>query len=349
MITNNDNNEDIILILEKEYGIHIKSLNKIKNAYKLFDGEKLYCFKPIKYEYGHFIFILKAIEHLKNNGFEGVPDIIHTCSGNDYVKFNNSYCYMTEWINSRHSNYDNPVDLKSAAKILAYLHKKSFGFEVTYNMKPRIGWLKWPNIFETRKNEILNFKKIISQKENKTRFDNLYMNMMEEEINRCQAVLAHLSESDYIMKMKNEILNRSFCHHDYANHNVLIDNENKINIIDFDYCILDSHLHDLSSLLIRKMKHGKWDIESAEVILESYDSVYGILQNDIPIMAAFIEFPQEYWQVGIQYYWEKQPWSEETFIDKLENIENDRALRQEFVETFRTYRFQEGMQGGNYD
>lgn len=45
-----------------------------------------------------------------------------------------------------------------------------------------------------------------------------------------------------------------FCHHDYANHNILIDSENQIYIIDFDYCMLDTKLHDLASILIRVMK-----------------------------------------------------------------------------------------------
>ena len=66
--------------------------------------------------------------------------------------------------------------------------------------------------------------------------------------------------------MEKEVLKRSFCHHDYAHHNILVDTNKKINIIDFDYCMLDSHLHDLCSLLIRTMKDGKWEKEKADLI-----------------------------------------------------------------------------------
>lgn len=54
--------------------------------------------------------------------------------------------------------------------------------------------------------------------------------------------------------MDKEVMKMGFCHHDYAHHNILVDDKNELNIIDFDYCILDSHLHDLASLLIRAMK-----------------------------------------------------------------------------------------------
>ena len=47
--------------------------------------------------------------------------------------------------------------------------------------------------------------------------------------------------------MDKEFLKR-FCHHDFAHHNLLIDKQGEINVIDFDYCILDSHIHDLASL-----------------------------------------------------------------------------------------------------
>jgi hypothetical protein len=48
-----------------------------------------------------------------------------------------------------------------------------------------------------------------------------------------------------------------------------------------------------------------------------------------------MEFPQDYWQVGIQYYWEEQPWGEEFFIKKLKKINEDSEEKQEFIEDFR--------------
>ena len=134
--------------------------------------------------------------------------------------------------------------------------------------------------------------------------------------------------------MQSEIEKHGFCHHDYAHHNVLIGEKDDVNIIDFDFCILDSHLHDLSSLIIRVMKNGKWDIRNAMHILNVYNLTNNVDKLDIPIMAAFMEYPQEYWQIGIQYYWEKQPWGEEFFLKKLEKIYEDEYDRQDFLEEF---------------
>lgn len=327
--------KDVKAIVEKEYGVNVSNIEPLKNIYKLDISNKEFCLKVIKYEFGHFFFILSAIKHLQENGFHKIPEIIKTQEGMDYIELEGNYAYLTPWVNARHCNYDNPLDIKKAALKLAELHIKSRGFNVTKEMKPRIGWLKWIETYKTRKNEILDFKHRISKKEKPSKFDEMYLEIMDDELKRADRAIENLINSSYVENMKKEIKDRSFCHHDYAYHNVLIDNDNQVNIIDFDYCILDTHLHDLSSLLIRRMKYGKWDLKNVVEILDIYSSINEVYNDDIPIMAAFMEFPQDYWQRGIQYYWEQKPWGEEFFIKKLEKYIEDREQKQELIEQFR--------------
>lgn len=330
---------DVQKSVQNAYDLHVHFIEKIKNVYKIHTEDKQYCLKVIKYDIGHFLFILSAIKHLQYKGFNSIPNIIKTKNRRDYISLEGNYAYLTKWINSRECNYDNPVDVLMAASKLAELHKKSMGFELAENMNPRVGWFKWIETFKTRKNEILDFKRRIYKKEKQTEFDEIYMNMMNEELKRAETSINHLTRSEYFHVMKDEIESKGFCHHDYANHNVLLDTNGKVNIIDFDYCILDSHLHDLASLLIRRMKNGKWSIESSLFVLEAYNSINKVNKVDIPIMAAFMEFPQDYWQVGIQYYWEKQPWDEEFFLKKLRKINSDKDEKQEFLDEFRLVKY----------
>lgn len=325
--------------VQNAYNLDIQFMEKIKNVYKIHAEDKQYCLKVIKYDFGHFLFILSAIKHLQGKGFKSIPEIIKTEERRDYISLGQNYAYLTKWINSRECNYDNPVDVLLASSKLAELHKKSRGFEVAESMNPRVGWFKWIETFKTRGSEILDFKKRIYKKENKTEFDEIYMSMMKEELERAETSIKHLIKSEYLQVMKNEIYSKGFCHHDYANHNVLIDANGEVNIIDFDYCILDSHLHDLGSLLIRRMKNGRWSIESSLLVLEAYNSINRVNQIDIPIIAAFMEFPQDYWQVGIQYYWEKQPWDEDFFLKKLRKINSDKDEKQEFIDEFKFIKY----------
>lgn len=328
---------EIKRLVQESYGFQVIDIEKIKNVYKIKTFDKCLCLKVIRYNFNHFFFIVSAIKHLQNNGFERIPEIIKTMDNKEYIELGKYYAYLTPWVNARICNYDNPLDLELAASKLSELHKKSIGFEVDSRMQPRIGWFKWIDTFLTRRKEILDFKACIQAKEQKTEFDTLYLDMMEEELFRADMSVENLCNSNYLVKMEKEILLKGFCHHDYAHHNVLVSDSGKVDIIDFDYCILDTHLHDLASLLLRAMKHGKWDIDTAIYVMDAYSSIMPIDSLDIPIMAAFMEFPQDYWQVGIQYYLEKQPWEEDFFLKKLKKTCEDREEKQEFIEEFREY------------
>lgn len=323
---------------QRYYGLKIDSIERIKNAYKILSSGKVYCLKLVKYNYGHSLFIISAMQYLQDNGFEKIPQIIKTQNGENYISLGLCYAYLTDWIVSRQCNFDNPLDLSMATSKLAELHKKSEGFTITREMEPRVGWFKWVETFNTRRDEMLDFKYRIKNKASKSEFDCIYLENIEDEQKRARISVENLINSEYFNKMSIEVTKNGFCHHDFAHHNVLIQDDGSLNVIDFDYCILDTHLHDLASLLIRKMKNGKWDLNSAYYILQAYDACYELVQSDTPIMAALMEFPQDFWQIGIQYYWEKQEWGEEFFINKLNKIIEDRDERQEFIEDFRLVR-----------
>ena len=321
---------NISRVIENNYNIDINYIEQIKNAYKIDAKDRGYCVKVIGYQFPHFYFILSAMKHLQKKGFKTIPAILKTKNNMDFIKLGDKFAYVTEWVPSRISNYDNPIELAKVAE----LHTCSTGFILDRNMTPRYGWNKWIDVFSTRCDEILDFAHRISQKARKSEFDRLYLKYLNEEIERGLASIEGLRKSNYFYLMNKEVMKCGFCHHDLAHHNILVDKNGDLNVIDFDYCMLDSHLHDLSSLMIRAMKDGKWSDERADLILNNYSLSNNIEDEELNIMKYFIKFPQVFWQVGIQYYWEQQLWGEEFFVNKLRKYLEDRGEREEFLERY---------------
>ncbi|AWK50638.1 CotS family spore coat protein [Clostridium beijerinckii] len=332
-----ENNKEILKIksyVEEYYQLKIDNIEKVKNSYKIITKHGGYCLKVIRYQFSHFYFILCAMKHLQRNGFSNIPKFIINKEKKEYGSIDGKYVYLTKWIPSRTSNYNNPIELAMVSSELAKLHQCSKGFTLEKIMKPRIGWFSWIDVFETRKNEILDFKNRINQKANKSNFDLLYLENIEQEVKRAEKSILGLQKNNYVKIMEREVFKRGFCHHDYAHHNILIDNNKNINIIDFDYCILDSHLHDVCSLLIRNMKDGKWEPKKSDLILDAYRTNMEIKQDEIPIIREFIRFPQAFWQTGLQVYWEQQTWGEDFFLNKLEKYVDDCEFREEFIDSY---------------
>lgn len=321
-------------IVSKKYNLNIKSIQKVKNTYKVLSEEGMYCIKVIRYEFGHFKFILSAILHLEKMGFSNLPKILKTKTGERYIELLGYYAYLTEWIPSRESDFNDMEDLATVSENLAKLHKFSQGFTLTKDMKPRIAWFSWIDVFNTRKNEILDFKNRISQKAYKSNFDLMYLSCMDEEIQRAEKCIELLKKSNYKKLMEKELFKMGFCHHDYANHNILISPSDKVYVIDFDYCILDTHLHDVASLLIRAMKNDRWEFEKADCIIKNYSKISKITEEEFKLIKYFLIFPQAYWQIGIQKYWEQQPWKEELFLIRLSKYIEDREERELFIEKY---------------
>lgn len=321
-------------IVEDNYGLSPVKIEKIKNIYKITCDNRTYSLKVIPYSKERLNFILGAYKHLIEKGLCEVLDIIRTKDGCDFIEIDNGYAYLNKFFDSRTVSYDNPFELSLSAKALARLHKFSQGFKINEEMDIRALWGLWPLNFKNKERDILSFKKEIINKKEKTDFDLGYLSLIDDEVVSIEQSLERIINSNYESLMKEEVVLEGFCHHDFAHHNVLINNNLDIKIIDFDYLILDSHLHDLSSLIIRKMRYNKWSIEDALFIMKSYNSEYRIKDEELKVMGGFIQFPQDFWQVGIQYYVEKQPWGEDFFNKKIEKIYLDREGKASFINKF---------------
>jgi CotS family spore coat protein len=109
---------------------------------------------------------------------------------------------------------------------------------------------------------------------------------------------------------------RSFCQHDPAGHN-FIAGPDGLRILDFDYLICDTPLHDLGSLVGRGLKARGWEPRVARVVIDSYAGGQPLPEGWQGVLLAFLRWPQAFWRVVHQYYVEELTWTEERFLNRL--------------------------------
>lgn len=323
--------ENLKKTIEQNYGIEAIELEKIKNVYKVKTDRGYKCFKISKYGIEQFNFIICAIQHLLDKGFSEILPFNLTKEGDRFIKLSEGYGFLIDWVDSREADFKNPIDLKMCVDTLAKLHLTSRGFNFGLGAKGRRYLGKWPIKFQKRCDELLYFKAIIKSKENLTEFDNIFLKNFDFNYKQALKSIKDIKESNYMEIMERHKDHYEFCHHDTANHNFLITPDFKMYMIDFDYCIIDTHIHDLASIIIRNLKHGNWNFETLEYILDAYNESITVYDDELQSIFYFMEFPQDFWQVGLQYYVEHQPWEEEFFMRKLNRIVKDSKEKAEFL------------------
>lgn len=323
--------ENIKGLVENNYTFIVNDVERIKNAYKINTNEGYKCLKLSKYDAGQFKFIMEAIKYLIKNGYNSILHPYSTRDGEDFIKFDSGYGYLCDWIDSREADFRNPVELKLCVDALSELHYTSRGFAAPKESKGRNYYGKWVKKFKKRCDELLYFKALIKSKDKPSEFDKYYLKYFDIHYKQGLKTTLNIEESRYFEIMEEHKKLSSICHHDSANHNFLINKDLNIYLIDFDYCVLDSHIHDLASIIIRNLKYGHWSMYTMGFILDTYCNRIAINTDEKYLIFCFMEFPQDFWQIGLQYYVEKQLWGEDFFIKKLRRIVEDSKDRMEFI------------------
>ncbi|HYE81384.1 MAG TPA: CotS family spore coat protein [Clostridia bacterium] len=321
-------------LIEESYGFRIKDIHNIKNISRIETDCGVKCLKRAHMSPSFFLFIYSAVNHLKRKGYEGVIPYSTTIDGSICIPDDKYVYYVVDWIEARECRFKRDEELKKAIKAAAELHRLSAGYVPPKGAKPRVFYNKWVEKCDKKSMELLEFSKVIEEKEYIDDFDEMFSRHMSYFWQQARESTGMINESPYWEVSGKSKEAGEFCHHDLANHNFLMTDNGNVYLIDFDYCIMDTRLHDISSLIIRNMRYGVWDIEKAYTILDEYNRVYPIDQKELKVIKAFMTFPQDFWQVGLQYYVEKQPWTMEYFLMRLGRIVNDREIRDKFLKEF---------------
>jgi hypothetical protein len=108
-----------------------------------------------------------------------------------------------------------------------------------------------------------------------------------------------------------------------------------VNVIDFDYCKREVRIYDISNFLIKVLKRVDWKIEYAQIILNAYDEIGNLKEEEYRVLFAFLLFPQRFWRLSNRYYYNEVNWAQGTFNKKIEELIGEQEAYLKFIEDFK--------------
>lgn len=321
--------------IERQFDMKIEVIKANKGIYYLKSNKGERCLKKINYGPQKLLFVCGAKDHLINNGFKGVDKYYLNINGEPYALVNEDLYTLSEWLDGRECDFHNIEEVKIAARTLAQMHEASKGYDPPENSKLKSDLGRWPHLMAKRIKSFDKMRDMVRKKNNKNSFDLVYLKSMEfyKEIGR--KALKTLEESNYLELCQIAENDKNFCHHDYTYHNIIIDKDENVNIIDFDYCKREVRTFDISNFMTKVLKRVNWDMNFAKAIIDSYNEVSELREDEYKVLFAYIQFPQRYWRLANRYYYNEVNWGQNTFASKIEAIIKEQEQFLLFLESFK--------------
>ena len=320
--------------IERQFNIKIEMIKANKGVYYLRTNEGERCLKRINYGPQKLLFVYGAKEHLINNGFDKVDRYYLNTEKEPYALVNEDLYTLSEWLDGRECDFHNIEEVSKAAKTLATMHEASEGYEPPENSKLKSDLGRWTHLMSKRIKSLNKMRDMLRKKSNKSDFDLVYLKSMEFYKEMAKKALTTLEESDYYNLCAKAEEEKSFCHHDFTYHNIILNDKDDVYLIDFDFCKREVRTFDISNFMTKVLKRVNWNIEYADAIINAYNSISPLKEEEYKVLFAYLQFPQRYWRLANRYYYNEVNWGQNTFYNKLKGIVDEKDDYLKFLNEF---------------
>lgn len=324
------------LEIERQFDIKIEKMSPNKGIYELDTNMGKRCLKKVGVGVLKLYFIYGAKEYLIENGFERIDRNYLNNSGEPFALVNEDIYTLSKWIEGREADFKNDDDIQMASRALATFHIASRGYEPPENSTVKTNIGKWPSIMEKRIKSLDKNLSISKKRKKKLpEFDNIYVKSKDFYKELGKKALDVLNGSKYIDLCVEEMETKGLCHHDFTYHNIIISPKNEVNIVDFDYCKREIRVVDLATFITKVLKRRDWDIEICKKIINEYNLISPLKEGEYKVLYAFLMFPQRFWRICNRFYYNETNWVNTTFINKINNIIDERERYCKFLDDFK--------------
>lgn len=243
-------------------------------------------------------------------------DIITNWKDKSYV--------LLDLIDGREATFTNPIEVEWCTKALANFHNASINITERLNSEEVI-LNKSKNLIYEFLNDlcfITEAERVISKFSYKNEFDSLFLNNVAKAKNDLNKSINLLTNSSY-NELYNDNKNMVICHLDLAHHNFIIDDD-KVNMIDFDYCKIDIRARDIYNFMIKAIKNYAYDKSVVQKIINDYSSISEISDKEKGVIYAMLNYPLDFINISKGYYLKQKSWDYEVFLSRFKDkVEND--------------------------
>ncbi len=320
---------DDIYPLFPEYDMYAQSVELIKepNVFKARTPFGSYICKRTSAPQAKLHFVGGILRHLQQRGWDGAVPFTYTKYDEPFLLRGNRLYYVTPWYASVDKNAIPPFAWsKPTIERLAELHHltQNYRFDDPKHVEPLLTsltdrWQMWLDHMQHNSS-------IAQSRPYPSPFDVVFLAnhaFIHDAATRAIESLKQWGERQrYNTHFRLSVI------HGYPHPaHVLLDRMGKARLVNFDRAAFDTPARDLT-LFFRAFFHLGGEEEQAYELLQAYQSVFPLRQDEMALLVTFLQYPERVMRDIEGYYNQKYDWNElqavkrlEKDIDRLYNVQ----------------------------
>ena len=272
----------------------------------------------------------KVLKQIRQLGYEWVDLILENTDGEIISKDKEDIPYIVKnWYNGLECDTKSEPNILKAVETMARFHKmmkitpEAEGINIIHNdIKEE---------FAKHNRELKKVQNFIRDKRKKNEFEISFMREFHVFFAQGQEVFEKLNNSNYQVLKEEAMKEGQICHGDYNHHNVLFIREG-VAVTNFDRCEYDIHVGDLYNFMRKIMEKNNWNEPLGKNILESYNKVHSISNDELMNLYYRLSYPEKFWKMANHYYNSNKAWIPGKNVEKIKRLVKQDKSRNEFLE-----------------
>lgn len=310
------------------FGFEATDAAPIRSVFILTTDKGYKIFKKVSYGIDEIRFLHQTLKNIQVK-YPYIINFKENTEGQPFIEYNGDVYVVFDLVDGRECMYENPIDVKLAAAGLRQFHLSGNRTDLYYKSRYLGG--KLPNHYRKCLKELTSYRKIAKLHVNKSEFDSIYMDSCEYYIECVKNALMTIEKSNYLNYCHDKLV---LCHHDLADHNIMLGNDNHVYFLDFDYAVIDLPFHDLSNFITKVSKKNHWESRILDLLLQEYYGGEKLSFDDKQILMGYMMFPVDFYDISKAYYMQTKKWEERDFIQRLKRKAGYREDREKMLEYF---------------
>lgn len=319
--------------------INVKDIIPLRKVFILDTTNGKVILKKIDYSEERLKFINECIEKI----YEKFPYIITFKSfegKKNYIKRKDNIYVLMDLLPGREVAFTNPIEFNKCVKMVATMHLISNKLveEIAQDLGNNVSDIMEESLIKKYKDALIEFSEIkqwIERFKYRNEFDGIVIEIIDKYMEEMKEAIKLLNFSSYGSYRKKKC-NLVVCHNDLAEHNFLI-SDDKVNIIDFDYCNIDMRVMDIADIVLKGIKNVVFDVDKAINAIEEYNKIYPLDEEEYKYIYILLSFPRDIYSIIKNYYYKEKNWDEEVFINRLKNKLSNEEFRYEFLKKYKEF------------